>query len=257
MQNLENPFTPESRKPKRSLTELFRRGKKEDGENEIDKALKEALSAAKAVKERRNEKDAERQRIEDLFDTELSDQAYTCIQSLIKIGYSDEKLLEVIKIEDEEIHDLDLSGLTSAEHLTLPKSIGGHLDLRGLTSAEHLTLPGSIGGYLALEKLTSAEHLTLPKSIGGYLDLSGLTSAEDLTLPDFIGRDLYLNELTSAEHLTLPKSIGGSLILSGLTSAEHLILPNSIGEGLGLSGLSDDEKEKLRERYPQHTDKIK
>ena len=32
--------------------------------------------------------------------------------------------------------DLDLSGLTSAEHLKLPEQIGGWLYLRGLTSAE-------------------------------------------------------------------------------------------------------------------------
>ena len=235
MPSLENPFIPESKIPKRSLVELFRRGKKENSENEIDKALKEALRVAKAVKKGRNEKDVERQRIEDLFDTELSDQAYECIQSLIKIGYSDEKLLEAIKIEDEEIHDLDLRGLTSAEHLTLPDSIGGGLYLDRLTSAEHLTLPNSIGGYLDLEKLTSAEHLTLPNSIGGYLDLSGLISAE---------------------YLTLPKSISGDLGLSGLISAEHLILPDFIGGDIYLNGLTSAEKYKLRKNYPQHAKKI-
>ena len=232
MPSLENPFTPESRKPKRSLVELFKRGKKAEGENEIDKALNKALTEAKA---RRNEKDVERQRIENLFDTELSDQAYDCIQSLVKIGFDDEKLLEAINIEDEEIHDLNLSGLTSAEHLTLPESIGGYLNLHGLSSAEHLILPASNGGYLDLQNLTSAEHLTLPKSIGSHLNLRGLTSAEHLTLPDSIGGWLDLNGLTSAEHLTLPKSIGGGLNLSRLTLAE---------------------KEKLRERYPQHADKI-
>ena len=204
MPSLENPFTPESKKPKRSLTELFRRGEKAEGENEIDKALKEALSAAKEVKKRRNEKDVERQRIEDLFETKISDQAYACIKSLIKIGYN-EKLLEAIKINDEEIHNLDLNGLASAEHLTLPKSIDGNLWLGGLISTEHLTLPDSIGGSLGLSSLTSAEHLTLPKSIGGNLFLDGLTSAEHLTLPESIGGLFFLRRLTSAEKDKLRK----------------------------------------------------
>ena len=82
---------------------------------------------------------------------------------------------------DEKGHyagSLDLGGLTSAEHLTLPMSIGGWLDLNGLTSAKGLTLPTSIGGGLVLSSLTSAKGLKLPKSIGGWLVLSSLTSAE-------------------------------------------------------------------------------
>ena len=55
---------------------------------------------------------------------------------------------------------------------------GGGLHLGGLTSAEGLTLPQSVGGSLYLGRLTSAKGLTLPKSIGGWLDLSGLTSTE-------------------------------------------------------------------------------
>jgi hypothetical protein len=43
---------------------------------------------------------------------------------------------------------LNLSGLTSAEGLVLPSSIGGNLNLGGVTSAEGLVLPSSVGGNL-------------------------------------------------------------------------------------------------------------
>jgi len=119
------------------------------------------------------------------------------------------------------VGNLYLSGLQSAEHLTLPQSIGGDLYLSGLQSAEGLTLPQSIGGYLILDGLESAEHLTLPQTINGALGLNGLTSAEGLTLPQSIGGYLNLNGLTSAEGLTLPQTINGSLDLNGLTPAER------------------------------------
>ena len=151
---------------------------------------------------------------------------------------------------------LYLNGLTSAEGLTLPQSIGGSLSLNGLTSAEGLTLPQSIGGNLWLSGLTSAEGLTLPQSIGGNLYLNGLTSAEGLTLPQTLNGGLSLNGLTSAEGLTLPQSIGGSLYLNGLTSAEGLTLPQSIGEYLSLGGLTSADKQMLRQKYPQHANKI-
>ena len=87
--------------------------------------------------------------------------------------------------------------MTSAEGLTLPKSIGGDLNLSGLTSAEGLILPRSIKGTLALSSLTSAEGLILPQNIEWYLDLSGLTSAEGLKLP--VGFDL--NRLMVSEEI--------------------------------------------------------
>ena len=59
---------------------------------------------------------------------------------------------------------LYLQGLTSAEGLTLPQTIGGDLDLQGLTSAEGLVLPQTIGGYLNLEGLTSAERQKLKRT---------------------------------------------------------------------------------------------
>ena len=88
------------------------------------------------------------------------------------------------------------------------------LDLRGLTSAEGLVLPESVGGSLDLRGLTSADGLVLPKIVGGYLELSGLTSAEGLVLPKIVGGSLYLRGLTSAKGLVLPESFSGYLELS-------------------------------------------
>jgi hypothetical protein len=76
-----------------------------------------------------------------------------------------------------------LSGLTSANGLVLPQSVGDDLFLDNLTSAEGLVLPQSVGGYLDIHNLDSAESLVLPQNIGGGLDLSGLTSANGLVLP--------------------------------------------------------------------------
>ena len=45
------------------------------------------------------------------------------------------------------------------------------------------------------------------------------------------------------------------LDLSGLTTAEGLNLPETV-EYLYIDGLTTADKEKLRERYPQHADKI-
>ncbi|MFH1632071.1 MAG: hypothetical protein ABIA47_03620, partial [bacterium] len=63
--------------------------------------------------------------------------------------------------------ELGLSSLTSAEGLTLPKSVCGDLGLSGLTSAEGLTLPGSVGGSLYLSGLTSAEGLRISRALKG------------------------------------------------------------------------------------------
>lgn len=54
----------------------------------------------------------------------------------------------------------------------------GTLYLRGLSSAEGLKLPDSIGGGLNLSGLISAEGLKLPDSIGDNLDFRGLSSIE-------------------------------------------------------------------------------
>ena len=72
--------------------------------------------------------------------------------------------------------------------------VRGPLWLRGLTSAEGLKLPESVG-YLDLGGLTSAEGLTLPENVGGNLDLGRLTSAEGLQLPENVGGGLYLGGL--------------------------------------------------------------
>ena len=56
--------------------------------------------------------------------------------------------------------------------------VNGSLSLNGLTNAEGLTLPTSIGGGINFFSLTSAEGLTLPDTVGGSLSLNGLTSAD-------------------------------------------------------------------------------
>ena len=56
--------------------------------------------------------------------------------------------------------------------------VNGSLSLNGLTNAEGLTLPTSIGGGINFFSLTSAEGLTLLDTVGGSLSLNGLTSAD-------------------------------------------------------------------------------
>ena len=150
-------------------------------------------------------------------------------------------LNSIFETNPEITGNLNLSFLTSAEGLTLPKNVGGYLWLSGLRSAEGLTLPESVGGYLYLRGLTSAVGLTLPENVGGDLDLDGLRSAEGLQLPDNVGGDLNLHGLTSAEGLTLPESVGGTLNLSGITTAQGLQLPDNVGGDLGLRGLTSAE----------------
>ena len=60
-------------------------------------------------------------------------------------------------IQKIDTDGLDLSGLTSAQGLKLPSTVGGGLDLRGLTSAQGLKLPSTVKGWLYLRGLTSAE----------------------------------------------------------------------------------------------------
>ena len=136
---------------------------------------------------------------------------------------------------------LNLSNLTSAEELVLPTNIGGNLDLVALRSAKGLNLPSSIGGSLYLCSLTSANGLIFPKDISGDLDLRRLTTSKGLNFPLSIGGSLYLCSLTSAKGLNLPKSIGGVLDLGDLTSVEGLVLPQNIGGYLDLSGLTSAE----------------
>ena len=100
----------------------------------------------------------------------------------------------------------------------------GYLDLSGLTSAEGLQLPETIGGDLYLSGLTTAEGLQLPETIGDDLYLSSLTTAEGLQLPETIGGDLYLSSLTTAEGLQLPETIGGQIHIYNLSHSERLLL---------------------------------
>ena len=67
---------------------------------------------------------------------------------------------------------------------------------------------------------------------------------------------LFFNGLTSANGLVLPKEIVGDLYLNNLASATGLVLTVKISGNIHLYSLPSEEKEKLRQRYPQHADKI-
>ena len=158
--------------------------------------------------------------------------------------------------------DLNLSGLTTAKGLILPKFMGGNLDLNGLTTAEGLILPENIMGRLRLGGLKNVKGLTLPKivreslnlhgletaeglilpnKLDGYVNLSGLLTAKGLILPETVGGDLDLSGLETTEGLVLPKVVGGDLNLCGLKNAKGLILPEIVREYLNLSGLKTAE----------------
>ena len=139
------------------------------------------------------------------------------------------------------VSDLYLYGLTSADGLVLPQSVGGNLFLDNLTSAEGLVLPQYIGGNLNLCSLTSADGLVLPQSVGDNLYLSKLTGADGLVLPQSVDGELYLGCLTSAVGIVLPQYIGGNLNLGSLTSAEGLVLPQNVGGNLDLWYLTSAE----------------
>ena len=139
------------------------------------------------------------------------------------------------------VSDLYLYGLTSADGLVLPQSVGGNLFLDNLTSAKGLVLPQSVGDNLFLDNLTSAEGLVLPQYIGGNLNLCSLTSADGLVLPQSVGDNLYLSKLTGADGLVLPQSVGGELYLGCLTSAVGIVLPQYIGGNLNLGSLTSAE----------------
>ena len=129
-------------------------------------------------------------------------------------GYSrDPRITEILKGRDVK-DDLSLVLNVSKEQISITRKEAlrgnikyhyGDLNLRGLTSAEGLKLPESVGGYLDLRGLKSAEGLKLPESVGGYLDLSGLKSAEGLKLPESVGGNICLDSLSSVEKENLRK----------------------------------------------------
>ena len=132
-------------------------------------------------------------------------------------------------------------------------NIGGYLDLSGLTSAKALKLPKNIDCELNLSGLTTAEGLDLSEvNLGWHLNLSSLTSAEGLDLSGVnIGGDLVLRGLTSAKGLNLSEAnIHDYLDLSGLISAEGLMLPYNFE----LDNLicNDDIKEEIRNNHDKY-----
>ena len=61
------------------------------------------------------------------------------------------KLGGAVEVNGDGEASINLSSLTTAEGLTLPKEIGGSLYLYSLTTAEGLTLPEKIGGKVYLK----------------------------------------------------------------------------------------------------------
>ena len=145
--------------------------------------------------------------------------------------------------------DLDLSDITTAENLVLPRATNGGINLVNLVSGDNLVLPEYVGGDINLRRLSTAKNLVFPKHVGGSLGLS-LTSVEGLTLPETVGGDLYLSKLPTAKDLVLPRSIGKNLLLTGLVSGDDLVLPQMVGGQVRLNsgnvGFSDIER-----RYPK------
>ncbi len=145
---------------------------------------------------------------------------------------------------------LGLSGLKSAEGITLSTTLNGNLGLGNLTSAKGLTLPITLNGYLDLSNLISTEGLTLPTTVNGDLYLDSLSSAEGLILPTTVNGILDLRSLSLAEGLILPSTLNGNLDLSNLRSAEGLTLPITLNGYLDLRSLSSDVRNELRRKHP-------
>jgi hypothetical protein len=103
-------------------------------------------------------------------------------------------------------------------------AIYGSLFLSGLTSAEHLVLPREITAGLCLDGLTSVENLTLPKRLGWNLSLNSLTSAKNLVFPVVVEGDLFLVGLTTAEGFTPPEVLTGAVFLDALSEKEKSAL---------------------------------
>ena len=164
---------------------------------------------------------------------------------------------------------LDLSCLTSSTNLVFPKkniTIGRDLNINGLTSINQLIFPENmeIGWDLNLRKLRSATNLVFPDNmrIGGDVDLYNLTKAEHLIFSNnvTIGWDLNLRRLFSVSNLIFAKNvkIEGSLLLNNLISVTNLNLPDNISGIIWLSkDLPSHEITDLKQRYPQHADKIR
>ncbi len=153
----------------------------------------------------------------------------------------------------ENVKDVDLRSLTSADGLVLPKAVMGDLCLDKLKSIDGLTLPLFIGGAVDLEGLETAVGLVLPKNLSGYLDLRRINSTSGLILPENVSGSLFLQGLSSAVGLTLPRNIAGDLNLQGLTSIEGLNLQSTIGGGIYYHLLTDFDIEALRKKYRQHS----
>ena len=130
--------------------------------------------------------------------------------------------------------------LSSNKTLQLPGIVLGNLEcnLSDVDLAEHLVLPKEIGGELRLENLKSGHKITLPDRVGG-LWLESLEDCNALKLPSHIKYNLTFTRLASVKELSFPApfNIGGQIRFSGLFLANH-------------------ELKGLKARYPQLADKM-
>ena len=122
------------------------------------------------------------------------------------------------------IGDLDLSHLTHANGLKLPRFLIGNLNLSKLVSVNGLKLPESVLGSVNLKSVTYIENFKFSKFIKNDLLLDSLVAAKGLYLPETV-REIRLDKLKSAEGIRWPKNVE-RMSLYELISAKGLVLPD-------------------------------
>jgi len=175
-------------------------------------------------------------------------------------GYEEDDKLKQILEKRNKKQDLafvldckeDEISLTTEEALSggIVFHYGDLMDLWKLQTAEDCELPMNMSGTLHLGNVKTTKGLRLPQYIGGDLYLGSLVTAEDLVFPKIIGGQLSLRGLETTKGLNLPKYIGGCLDLVSLETAGDLELPDFVGGDVYLNNLPQQEKQKLREKYP-------
>ncbi len=156
---------------------------------------------------------------------------------------------EGLQLPQTVVGHLDLFLLASVDDLSFPDFVAGDVNLRSLLKAKDLRLPKVIGMDVNLNDLEEVDKLIFPDQVPGNVNLSKLKNFKNLILPRSIGGNLDLRSLSSPDGLVLPRFIGGSLDLSGLQTLEGLIIPLGIKK-VDLSHFSDEEMEKIREKFP-------
>jgi len=126
----------------------------------------------------------------------------------------------------------------------------GDISSRDVAFTEKLELPEVIRGHLNLDALKDAKNVKFPRIVGKELKLGGLKLADGVVLPEQVGDRLDLSMLVSAKGLIFPKVVGYNLWLFRLKSIEGLKLPKIVGGVVSLYSISNEEKEVLKNEYP-------